>query len=414
MHVMLCYSIYPPIQAGGAELIVSYLAEGLVQRGHRVTVLSTCGPRMEPYADELRNGVEIIRFFPKNRYWLFERDGRGGLDKLRWHLTDAWNRDAGRRMRQIMSGRQPDLVHSHCVDGFSPILWHSAKQLGLPIVHTAHDYYMLCPRSLLLTKQLQICTSPQLACRLRSMWFKHCAQRIDMFCSPSRYLLDKHLEAGLHSPNTAVVPNGIPVTPRARRTGGTPGARPLQVLFAGRLTPEKGVRVALEAIRRVPADVPVELIVAGKGMLESEVRGAAALDPRIRFAGYVSGEAKEQLFASVDAMLLPSLWYENAPVVILEAAAYRLPVIASRLGAIPEFVTDGVNGSLFEPGNAQAAADLLVRLAQDRALLAQLSSGGSPLIEKHSVNRMVDSYLDCYARAAQTDRVPLVNGVLIS
>src|SRR5277367_2025709 len=67
MHVMLCYSIYPPIQAGGAELIVSYLAEGLAQRGHRVTVVSTCGPEMDPYPSEYRNGVEVIRFFPKNR-----------------------------------------------------------------------------------------------------------------------------------------------------------------------------------------------------------------------------------------------------------------------------------------------------------------------------------------------------------
>src|ERR1035438_7901932 len=100
VHVMLCYSIYPPIQAGGAELVVSYLAEGLARRGHRVTVVSTCGPEMEPYPTENRNGVEVIRFFPKNRYWLFDREGRRGLDKLRWHIRDAWNRASGRRLRE--------------------------------------------------------------------------------------------------------------------------------------------------------------------------------------------------------------------------------------------------------------------------------------------------------------------------
>src|SRR6266404_5927692 len=95
VHVMLCYSIYPPIQAGGAELIVSYLCEGLARRGHRVTVVSTCGPQMEPYPNETRNGVEVIRFFPPNLYWSFDRSREPGFKKWLWHARDAWNRQAG-------------------------------------------------------------------------------------------------------------------------------------------------------------------------------------------------------------------------------------------------------------------------------------------------------------------------------
>jgi hypothetical protein len=106
MHVMLCYSIYPPIQAGGAELIVSYLAEGLAQRGHRVTVVSTCGPEMDPYPTEYRNGVEVIRFFPKNRYWLFDREGRRGLDKLESRVGPPVARD-----------------HEHQSAGYRPFAW---------------------------------------------------------------------------------------------------------------------------------------------------------------------------------------------------------------------------------------------------------------------------------------------------
>lgn len=69
MHILIANNIYPPIMAGGAELIVAELAEGLVRRGHKVTVVSTCAPESEPYPIEIRNGVEVIRFFPKNRYW---------------------------------------------------------------------------------------------------------------------------------------------------------------------------------------------------------------------------------------------------------------------------------------------------------------------------------------------------------
>jgi glycosyltransferase involved in cell wall biosynthesis len=400
MHLMLCYSIYPPIQAGGAELVVSYLAEGLAQRGHRVTVVSTCGPQMEPYPTEQRNGVEVIRFFPKNRYWLFDRDGRRGLDKLRWHVRDAWNRAAGRRLREIMGEKRPDIVHTHGVEGFSPVLWHSARSLGIPVVHTAHDYYMICPRALLLTRRLALCAQPGLACRARSAWYLRRAAAIDLFCSPSQFLLDRHLAAGLRVKRQAVVPNGIPTVPRAPRAAARDPARPLQVLFAGRLTAEKGVRVVIEAMKCLPDDAAVRLTIAGKGYLEGEVRAAAGASPRISFAGYLSGEEKIRAFSAADCLLLPSLWYENAPVVVLEAAAYQLPVIGSRLGAIPEFVQDGVNGLLFEAGNAQSLADAILRVASNDALRAALAAGGSPLIAKHSVSAMLDHYGAHYADLA--------------
>lgn len=396
MHVVLCYSIYPPIQAGGAELIVAYLAEELAQRGHRVTVISTCGPEMEPYPTERRNGVEVIRFFPRNRYWLFDRAGRGGIDKLRWHLRDAWNRAGGRRLREIMAEQRPDVVHTHGVEGFSPIIWRVAQRLGIPVVHTAHDYYMLCPRALLLTRKLALCNSPGIGCRARSAWYLHVARAIDLFCSPSQFLLEKHLAAGLATRRHAVIPNGVPVPViEARRPDGARRGA-LRLLFAGRLTAEKGIRVLLEAMQRLPREVAVELTIAGKGVLESEVRWATGRDPRIRYVGYLSGEEKHAAFLAADCLALPSLWYENAPVVILEAAAYRIAVLGSRLGAIPEFVTDGLNGLLFVPGDPESLAAAIGRLAADEPLLASLKVGGGALLARHSIAQMVDGYLSGY------------------
>jgi glycosyltransferase involved in cell wall biosynthesis len=403
---MLCYSIYPPIQAGGAELIVSYLAEGLAQRGHRVSVVSTCGPEMEPYPTEIRHGVEVIRFFPKNRYWLFDREGRRGLDKLRWHIRDAWNRQSGGRLREIMANSRPDVVHSHGVEGFSPALWRAAQSRRIPIVHTAHDYYLICPRAMLLTRRLAICTTPSLACRTRAAWYLRCAAAIDAFCSPSKFLLEKHVAAGLPARRQIVVPNGIPVTPRQPKAFNRTTDQPLRLLFAGRLTAEKGLRVLLEAMRLIGRDCPVLLTIAGKGLLESEAMAAAAEDSRISFAGYLSGEEKVRAFAAADCLILPSLWYENAPVVVLEAAAFGLPVIGSRLGAIPEFVEDGVNGLLFEPGSAPSLAQAITRIASDRALLESLATGGKPLIAKHSIAAMVDHYESVYSDVTRTTAVP--------
>ncbi len=111
MRVLMVNNIYPPIMAGGAELVVADLCEGLVRRGHRVTAVSTCGPEMEPYPEETRNGVTVIRFFPRNVYWNFERDGQPKLRRAMWHLRDAWNHDAAKRFRAVLDTSPPTIIH---------------------------------------------------------------------------------------------------------------------------------------------------------------------------------------------------------------------------------------------------------------------------------------------------------------
>ncbi len=393
LHVLVANNIYPPIMAGGAELIVAYLCEYLAAQGHRVTVVSTCGPEMEPYPVEQRNGVEVIRFFPRNRYWSFTRGARARLDTLRWHLRDAWNRDAGRRLGEILRQARPDVLHSHLIDGFSATIWRAAKRRGIPVLHTAHDYHLLCPRAFLLTPSWRLCTSPTAACRLYRRWHLHTARDVDLFASPSQFLLDLHRRAGLPAHATAVVHNGIPLP--------VPPVRParegaMEFLLLARLTVEKGVRVVLEAMRHLPPDAPVRLSIAGRGALEAEVRAAAAADPRIRFLGFVQDETKAAALAAADYLLLPSLWYENAPVVVLEAAAHGLGLIASDIGGIPEFCRDGETGFLVPPGDAAALAARMVAAAGDRGFLRRLPQHAEGLLGGFTVRAMAERYLEHY------------------
>jgi glycosyltransferase involved in cell wall biosynthesis len=393
MHVLLVNNIYPPFVAGGAELIVAWLAEGLAERGHRVTVVSTCGPEMEPYPVEEVNGVTVIRFFPDNLYWNFTRGPRQSrMRKARWHLRDAWNRAAGRRFRRVLEQAAPDVMHTHLIDGLSATVWHQAKAAGVPVLHTAHDYHLMCPRAFMLDRNWNICRNPSLGCRLYRSWHLSTARSVDLFTSPSRFLLDQHQEAGLTPNAVAVVPNGIPM--KARPV--PPRGDRIRLLLMCRLTIEKGVRVVLDAMARLPAACPVELVVAGRGVLEQEVMDAAERDPRISFAGYVSGLAKEELLASANHVLLPSLWYENAPVSIIEAAAFGLGVIGSRIGAIPEFVQAGRTGVLFPPGDAQALAATIEGLADGSVALPYLSENARAVVEAHSVERMVKAYEGLY------------------
>jgi glycosyltransferase involved in cell wall biosynthesis len=399
MHVLMLNNIYPPIMAGGAELVVADLCEGLVSRGHQVTVVSTCGPEMEPYPVETRSGVTVIRFFPRNVYWNFARAGQTRHRHLLWHLRDAWNRDAARRFNAVLGAAPVTIAHTHLIDGFSASIWRRARRAGLPVIHTAHDYHLLCPRAFLLDRDWRICRHPGLGCRLYRAWHLRTTADVDLFVSPSRFLLDRHRQAGLAPPRDAVIRNGIPLPREAsriremRRTNRRP-----RFLLMCRLTVEKGVLVALRAVSRLPRELDFELVICGRGPLEAEVSAAAANDPRIRFAGYVSGEDKARWLASADHLLVPSLWYENAPLAVIEAAAYGLGVLGSRIGGIPELVREGRTGLLFEPGNDAELAATMRGLASGAVTLHGLAEDSWDLAQSHTVERMVDDYVAHYDR----------------
>lgn len=397
-HIMLVNNIYPPIVAGGAERIVAYLAEGLVRRDHQVTVVSTCGPDMEPYPVEYRNGVEIIRFFPPNLYWSFDRSLQPGPRKWLWHARDAWNLAAGARLRTILTEARPDILHSHLIDGFSAAIWARARQAGVPVLHTAHDYHLLCPRAFMLTHDLDLCTQPQLACRLYRSWHIRTTRHIDLFASPSRFLLAMHRRAGLRAAEHTVVHNGIPLPENAEavRAQRNPQSR-FRFLMLTRLTVEKGVQTVLDAVAQLPKHLPIEVAIAGKGPLEAKVRAAASDDSRIRYLGFIDGKGKSDALARAGYLLLPSLWYENAPVAIVEAAAYGLGVIGSDIGAIPEFIEPGRTGLLFPPGDSQALAAIMGRLSHDADSLPSLPMRSRALARHFSLDRMIDDYSDHYA-----------------
>lgn len=404
MNILVVNNIYPPIMAGGAELMVAWLSEGLVARGHRVTVVSTCGPDMVPYPVETQNGVTVIRFFPPNLYWNFDRQGQKPYRRMLWHLRDAWNTAAGKAFQSILHDATPDVVHTHLIDGFSAAIWRSARRAGVPVIHTAHDYHLLCPRAFLLTKDWRLCQHPSVGCQLYRGWHLRTTRYVDLFVSPSRFLLQQHQRAGLVARRTALVRNGIPLPSPAKRHGQN-GVR--RFLLLSRLTVEKGVRVVLRAIAALPRALEFELVIAGRGPLEQEVREAAEADPRIRFVGYVTGDEKAALLGSADSLLIPSLWYENAPVAVIEAAAYQLVVVGSRIGGLPELVDEGRTGFLFQPGDAYGLAGIMRGLIDGAVSLPELATASSELAQQHSVARMVDAYLDCYAsvRAPSRDTV---------
>jgi glycosyltransferase involved in cell wall biosynthesis len=402
MHVLLVSSLYAPYIAGGAEVIVEYLAKRLVEMGHRVTVVSSCGAS-ESQSRTQQDGVDVWRFFPPNLWWLYDRqapgDSRSAPAIVAWRLRDAWNAESGRRFGAILKQTSPDVVHTHYFKGFSPAIWRQANLRSIPIVHTAHSYELICTTGSLLRRGGGVCRRQCVSCRIHGGWYCWQTRMVDVFCSPSRFLLDVHTRAGVLASRFEIVRNGaVTAAPRAARPldGG-----PVRFLYLGQLIRHKGVQVLLDAVARLTGESFV-LDIAGKGPLEDVVRDAARSDSRIRFHGFVLGAQKQSLLDACDVLVFPSLWVENAPVTIMEAFSNDLAVVATDLGASPEFVRHGVNGLLFAPEDVGALASSLQSLVESPRLVSRLREGAAETArDLPTIDGMARAYLQVYQSIVQ-------------
>jgi glycosyltransferase involved in cell wall biosynthesis len=377
LRVLVASNLYPPYRVGGAEVVASDLATSMAGAGHQVFAVSTEHPDRLEGSDlvrEERDGVRVMRFFPRNLYPiqdLYARPAKprpGPHVKALWHLRDAWNTHAGAVFATVLDEVRPDVMHTHNIDGFSPIVWEMARRRGIPVVHTAHDLHLVCPKATLIRGDGSICGGAPLPCRAYRAWYGRRARSVQRFCSPSAFLLERHAGHGVWGERSEVVRNGIPMpwldrpVLRPRRRAGDP----LRVVFMGQLGRHKGLHTLLDAFRHgLPGGLDVRLEVAGAGPLEDEVHAAAHADPRITFHGFVRAEEKSALLTSADLFVLASTYYDNAPLSILEAYGYGVPVAAARIGGLPELVREGETGWLFEPGDAAALAAILEAAARD-------------------------------------------------
>ena len=187
---------------------------------------------------------------------------------------------------------------------------------------------------------------------------------------------------GIGKDKTIVSPYGIDAA-RLREAGAT--RRPsdtLRVGFVGTLAPHKGPDLPIRAFRTLPRHLDVTLRVHGGGGYEEYAEGLRRLtggDARITLAGAFAKEDLGRVLGGMDVLVVPSRWYENAPGVIFEAFAAGLPVVATDLGGMSEFVRHGENGLLFPLDDAGALAGLLRRLAEEPGLLRKLGDGVPPV-----------------------------------
>jgi glycosyltransferase involved in cell wall biosynthesis len=356
MDIIVAHDFYK--QAGGEDQCVSSEIALLRAHGHTVT-----------------------QFFLRN-------DSIDGMSRLAVASQTIWSWPAYRELRELIRAHRPQIVHFHnTFPLISPAAYYAAKAEGVAVVQTLHNFRLLCANALLY-RDGHVCEdclgksvpwpgvlhgcyrdSRAASATVAAMLMTHNAMgtwrnAVDTYIALTDFSRRKLVESGIPAAKVAVKPNFLNTDPGAGAGKGGYG------LFVGRLSREKGVATLLEAWRHLQGRFPLKIL--GDGPLASLVREAAAQDPMIEWLGSRPIEEVLERIGEAAFLVAPSQWYENFPRVFVEAFAKGTPVIATRLGAMPDIVKDGGTGLLFQPNDASDLALKVRQIVADPSTLSKL------------------------------------------
>jgi len=348
---------------GGSEAVYFSTMELLKQHGNDVVNFALKWPENYPSAYE--------RYFPESK------GTRTGLLKPVKNIVNYfYDREAAKKMGQLIEAEHPDLAHVHLIWGqitgsILPVL----KRHNIPIIFSIHDYRIVCPAYTFRNGKGQICE------RCHGSYFYHC---ITHKCTKGSYLLSTMMATEQYFRNRFFNPpqyidgliyvskfakqmhekympalkekKNIVLYNLADKIADTPKRKDEKYfLFFGRLSYEKGVKTLLSAFKELPE---CHLKIAGTGPLENELRNFTYTNniSNVEFLGYKSGKDLTDLVENAYFIIVPSEWYENNPMTIIEGYAAGVPVIGANIGGIPEIIDDDSTGYLFTSADV---ADLI-------------------------------------------------------
>ncbi|BAS26600.1 glycosyltransferase [Limnochorda pilosa] len=375
---------------GGLTRAVIRLHDGLVARGHTVRVY-TLHQRAGPLHPADRIFVPAVP-----------------VSWLPWAPPDSWAAWNGAAVYRSLEAWAPDVVHLHSP---LPVGWWgllAARRLGVPVLSTCHANPE-APSAFLLGGQARgkrRVMGESVLSRASRAYQRAFYGRCDAVVAPSPSTASLLRAMGVRRP-IHVIPNGVDLSRFTLEPGWAPGAappnHPPRVLYAGRLSAEKGVETLLAAVQELWArGVGMELVVAGSGPLEGRVRAWAYRAPgRVTLLGKVGWESMPEVYRSCDLLCLPSP-LETEGLAAIEAMASGLPVVGVAEGALVDLVRPGFNGLLATPGDPTGLADALARIVVDPEARRRLVPGALATARARDSQHFLDQLVSLYAYLAST------------
>ncbi len=350
MRILLSNKFY--YRRGGDCIYMLNLEQLLKAHGHEVAVFAM------DYPENL--DTPWRKYFPKN------------MNKLMALTRPFGSHEVKSKFNRLLDDFRPDVVHVNNIHTqLSPVIAELAHKRDIRVVWTLHDYKLLCPRYDCLRDGKTVCeqcfNDDKTPCktyrcmkgsRLASfvgyreavMWNRERLEKCtDLFICPSRFMAEKMAQGGFRKDKLKVLCNFIDVE-KCRKND---YSKDDYYCYVGRLSHEKGVSTLIEAASRLPYRLKV---IGGGPLLEQLKIKNEQLKNRVEFLGFKQWDEIKEIAGRARFTVIPSEWYENNPLSVIEAECIGTPVLGARIGGIPELIDEGVNGMTFESGNADDLA----------------------------------------------------------
>lgn len=355
---------------GGSETYYFALGNMLAAKGHEVIYFSMKDDRNLP-CDQEKYFVENVDY----------NSDLGVKGTIKASLDLLYNVQAYKRFKQLLIDEKPDVIHLNIFQSqLTASIVDAAKELGVPMVYTAHDLKTVCPTYLMMnngkicdrclhgdymycikSKCMKNSRAKSLLAVMESQVYRvrHTYEKLDAIITPSQHHKRRLAEGGIQNKHVLYIPNFLPEGTVFENIEGKRD----YILYFGRLSVEKGIMTLLRAYAKSKVTRP--LYVVGTGPQEQEIKDFVSenqLQYRIKILGFKSGEELREVVSNALFICLPSECCENAPYSVMEAQSMGKPVIVSDNGGLPELVEEGVTGSIFKAGDVDLLAEKLEKM----------------------------------------------------
>jgi len=370
MKILQIHKYFSREKGGGSVTAFFETKKLLEQKGHEVAVFSMDDPTNE----ESIYSKYFIKHFDINK-------AGGFFGQLRLGFKSIYNFEAQRKLEELIEQEKPDVAHIHNVYHYiTPSIFHTLKKHNIPMVFKLSDYKAICPNYKLFNKGevcekckggkyyhcfLGRCLKKSLAVSFIAMVEAYVHKllgsynKIDMFLAPSQFMKKKCTEFGIPVEKIKILRNTVDV--ESFPLNSAPKEKDF-FLYYGRISEEKGLAdliIAVDLLKRKNKLQENKLVFAGRGPQENDLKKLTEilkLEKEVEFVGFKRGKELKNLISDSKFVVLPSVWYDNSPLVISESGLLGKPVIVSDAGGSKEMFSDGESGLVFGAGDVEDLA----------------------------------------------------------
>ena len=408
LKILVVIHGFPPYYMAGSEIYTHNKCIELSKK-HEVIIFTRIEDEFQKsyeLTESVENGIRIIRVNKPNRDYTF----RSKYQDFR----------IAKIFREYLEKIQPDIVHINHLSHLTTLIIKIINNYQIPIIFTLHDYWMMCIRGQLIKDDKSLCTGPNIEkcmkCNMKyfnseeqanyeiQLWLKMLSnvnKKVDFFIAPSRFLRSIYIEYGIPENKIEYMDYGFDkdLMNGIRKIQ----SKKVRFGFLGRIIPVKGISLLIDAFNELD-HTNAELNIFGRLPSSSMHLKNRCVNSAIHFKGGYNYNDISKVLSNIDVLVVPSIWYENSPLVIHEAFLAKIPVITSNLGGMAELVTHKKNGLLFELGNIEDLKKKMNLFIENPELIEKYSQE----TYVRSIQEDVEEIEKIYFKLLKRKEVPLI------